>query len=114
VVMEAEQPRGVSNPQVVDLISPDDSTGEVVLRMLEERPWEGGEEQLREVEAKFNAYLEYVLGGHMVRQYPEYAERPVRFQLDCRENPRPEQQAFFTAMTNYAAAEKIRVVVSVV
>ena len=112
--MEAEQPRGGSKPQVGDLISPDDSTGEVVLRMLEERPWEGGEEQLREVEAKFNAYLEYVLGGHMVRQYPEYAERPVRFQLDCRENPRPEQQAFFTAMTNYAAAEKIRVVVSVV
>lgn len=113
MTVEEQEPRGVSNPRVVDLIGPDDATGEVVLRMLEERPWEGGEDQLREVEAKFNAYLEYVLGGHMVRQYPQYAERPVRFQLECRENPRPEQQAFFTAMTNYAAAEDIRLVVSV-
>ena len=111
--MEDAQTRGVVNPRVVDLIRPDEATGEVVLVMLEERPWAEGEDQLRELEAKFNAYIEYVLGGHMVRQYPEYAERPVRFQLDCRENPRPEQQAFFTAMTNYAAAEDIRLVVSV-
>jgi len=114
VGVDEQQPRGVVNPQVVDLISSDESTGEVVLLMLEDRPWEGGNAQLREVEAKFNAYLEYVLGGHMVRQYPQYAERPVRFQLDCRENPRSEDQAFFTAMTNYAAAEEIRLVVSVV
>ena len=111
--MEDAQTRGVVNPRVVDLIRPDEATGEVVLVMLEERPWAEGEDQIRELEAKFNAYIEYVLGGHMVRQYPEYAERPVRFQLDCRENPRPEQQAFFTAMTNYAAAEDIRLVVSV-
>ena len=111
--MEAAQTRGVVNPRVVDLIRPDEATGEVVLVMLEERPWAEGEDQLRELEAKFNAYIEYVLGGHMVRQYPEYAECPVRFQLDCRENPRADQQAFFTAMTNYAAAEDIRQVVSV-
>lgn len=111
--MEDAQTRGVANARVVDLIRPDEATGEVVLVMLEERPWEDGEAQLHELEAKFNAYIEYVLGGHFVRQYPEYAERPVRFQLDCRENPRPEQQSFFTAMTNYAAAEDIRLVVSV-
>ena len=60
---EEQQPRGVFNPHVVDLISFDDASGEVVLSMLEERPWSGGDAQLREVEAKFNAYLEYVLGG---------------------------------------------------
>ena len=114
MAVDAEQPRGVANSRVVDLITPDEATGEVVLLMLEERPWAGGDDQLRELEAKFNAYLEYVLGGHLARDYPEYAERPVRFQLDCREHPRPEQQSFFTAMTHYAAAEEIRLVVSVV
>jgi hypothetical protein len=109
-----QQPRGVFNPHVVDLISLDDGSGEVVLLMLEERRWDGGETQLREVEAKFNAYLEYVLGGHMLKQYPDYEGKPVRFQLHCVENPPAEHRNFFTAMSNFASAEGIRVVVSVV
>jgi hypothetical protein len=108
-----QEARGVHNPRVVDLISEDEATGEVVLVMLEERPWGTDPEQTRQLEAKFNAYLEYVLGGHMARQYPDYAEKPVRFQLDCAENPRPEDGAFFTAMSNYAAGESIRLVVQV-
>ena len=111
---EEQQPRGVFNPHVVDLISFDDASGEVVLLMVEERPWSGGEAQLREVEAKFNAYLEYVLGGHMVKQYPAYEGRPVRFQLDCVENPPASSRNFFTAMSNFASAEGVRLVVAVV
>lgn len=110
---DAREERGVHNPRVVDLITRDEGTGEVVLVMLEERPWSGND-QLRQVEAKFNAYLEYVLGGHLGRQYPDYAELPVRFQLDCAENPRPEDRAFFTAMTNFAAGEGIRLVLTVI
>jgi hypothetical protein len=110
---QEQQPRGVDNPRVVDLISDDPATGEVVLVMIEERRWSGSADQLRELEAKFNAYLEYVLGGHMAKQYPDYAELPVRFQLDCVENPRSEDRAFFTAMNNFAAAEQIRLVVRV-
>jgi hypothetical protein len=110
---DPQLPRGVHNPRVVDLITDDPATGEVVLVMLEERPWEASPDQLRELEAKFNAYLEYVLGGHMAKQYPAYAERPVRFQLDCAENPRSQDRAFFTAMSNFAASEKIRLVVRV-
>lgn len=111
---EKREERGVHNPRVVDLVTRDESTGEVVLVMLEERPWSGGADQLRELEAKFNAYLEYVLGGHLAGQYPDYAELPVRFQLDCAENPRPDDRPFFTAMTNFAAGEGIRLVVTVI
>ena len=59
-------------------------------------------------------YLEYVLGGHMAKQYPDYAEKPVRFQLDCLENPHSADGAFFTAMSNFAASESIRLIVKVV
>ena len=112
---EAEQrePRGVHNPRVIDLITPDDASGEIVLVMLEERAWESDPEQLRQLEAKFNSYIEYTLGGHLAQQYPEYSGRPVRFQLECAENPRPADGAFFTAMSNFAAAENIRFVVLV-
>ena len=109
---EAKEPRGVQNPRVVDLITQDDASGEVVLVMLEQRPWGSHPEQLRQLEAKFNSYLEYVLGGHLEAQYPQYAGRPVRFQLDCVANPRLEDRPFFTAMSNFAAAESIRLVVA--
>lgn len=109
-----QEPRGVQNPRVVDLVTDDVGTGEVVLVMLEARPWGSVPEQLRQLEAKFNAYLEYVIGGHMAQQYPDYADRPVRIQLDCAENPRPEDGAFFTAMSNFAAGEQIRLVVQVI
>ena len=104
----------MNNPRVIDLITPDESSGEVVLVMLEERPWQSDPEQLRQLEAKFNAYLSYVLGGYLVKQYPQYADRGVRFQLDCVENPRAEDNSFFTAVSNFAAAEGIRWVVRVV
>ena len=109
-----QEPRGVFNPRVVDLVTLDEASDEVVLVMLEQRPWGSDPQQLRQVEAKFNSYLSYVLGGHLVQQYPIYAERGVRFQLDCVENPRAEDQAFFTAMSNFAASEGIRLVVRVV
>ena len=110
---EPREVRGVHNPRVVDLVTEDDATGEVVLVMLEERPWETNPEQLRQLEAKFNAYLEYALGGHLARQYPQYLGRKLRLQLDCAENPRPSDSAFFTAMANFAAAEGIRMIVRV-
>jgi len=109
-----QEPRGVFNPRVVDLITLDEANDEVALVMIEERPWGSDPQQLRQLEAKFNAYLSYVLGGYLVQQYPVYAERGVRFQLDCVENPRAEDRAFFTAMTNFAAGEGIRLVVRVV
>ncbi|HVN37484.1 MAG TPA: DUF6572 domain-containing protein [Myxococcota bacterium] len=110
---EDREPRGVFNPRVIDLITLDEAADEVVLVMLEERPWGSDAAQLRQLEAKFNAYLSYVLGGHLVQQYPDYADRGVRFQLDCVENPRAADLAFFTAMSNFAAGEGIRLVVRV-
>jgi hypothetical protein len=78
--------RGVRNPQIVDLIRPDAASGEIVLLMLEDRPW-GGEDQLYQLEDKINRYLGYVLDGWLARQYPQYEGRPVRFELECREPP---------------------------
>ena len=112
-MQEKPEERGVHNPRVVDLVTRDEGTGEVVLVMVEERPWQG-EAQLRQVEAKFNAYFEYVVGGHLATQYPQYAELPVRIQLDCSENPRAEDHPFFTAMRNFAAVENIRMVLTVI
>jgi hypothetical protein len=113
-VADEPEARGVSNPRVVDLIARDDARGEVVLTMLEVRPWESDPDQLRQLEEKFNAYLAYVQGGHLAEQYPEYEGLLVCFHLDCSEAPRGEAQRMLRAMQNFAEAEGIRLVVRVI
>jgi hypothetical protein len=103
--------RGVQNPGVVDLISPDDDTGEVVLTILEEREWGSVPTQLNELQEKLNSYLSYVLDGFLVVEYPQYKARPVRVDLDCAGEPRAEDRGFLTAFRNYADTQSIRFVV---
>jgi hypothetical protein len=105
--------RGVANPRVVDLIRLDTERDEVVLLMLEERPWGTQPEQLRQLEAKFNSYLAYVLDGHMAKQYPQYAGKRVCVRLDCAAPPGAGEQAMLTAMGNFAASENLSFEVNV-
>ena len=113
-VEEEREARGVSNPRVVDLVSFDAERDEVVLLMLEERPWESEPGQLRQLEDKFNAYLGYVLDGWLAKHYPDYAGKDICFQLDCATAPSGEVARMLPAMQNFAAAENIRLVVRVI
>lgn len=103
----AREPRGVHNPRVVDLIELDRETGQVVLVMLEQRPWGSDPAQLRQLEAKLNSYLSFVLDGFLARHYPEYEGHGVRFELHCAAPPRDEESSFLTAARNFAAGEGI-------
>ncbi len=112
--MSEELPRrGVDNPNVVDLITSSAERGEVVLVMLEERPWSGGRQQISEVQAKFNAYLAYATSGALARDYPDYAGHRVIIELDCVEAPEGEAARFLEAVRNFAAEDDIRFVVNV-
>ncbi len=101
------EPRGIHNDRVVDLIRLDSESDEVVLLMLEERAWGTVPEQLRQLEAKFNSYLSYVLDGHLVKQYPQYESKRVRFLLDCATPPGQQEQAMLTSMRNFAISENL-------
>ncbi len=78
---------GVENPGVLDALGRDGETGEVVLVMLEPRPWNGGETQLIQLQEKLNSYLSFALDGEMVEQLPQLVGVPVRIQLACAEPP---------------------------
>jgi len=47
---------GIANPAVIDLFAVDQKSGDVLLVMNESRPWTGGDEQLHELQEKFNTY----------------------------------------------------------
>lgn len=103
--------RGVENPAVVDLIGFDADAEEVVLTLIEERPWGVSEEQLPQLQAKLNSYLDYVIDGFMVDDYPDYGDKPVRFELECAVRPGDREQGFLTAFRNFASTQGIRFVV---
>ena len=110
---EQREERGVHNPRVVDLIAKDAERDEVVLTMIESRPWESDPQQLRQLEDKFNAYLSYVQGGYLAREYPQYEGLLVCFVLDCAEAPRGDAERMLRAMMNFAEGEGVRLVVRV-
>lgn len=103
--------RGVENPAVVDLIGFDAEAEEVVLTLIEERRWGASEEQLPQLQAKLNSYLDYVIDGFMVDDYPDYGDKPVRFELDCVASPGDREQGLLNAFRNFAATQSIRFVV---
>ncbi len=111
---EAREQRGVHNPNVIDLVSLDAEANEVVLVMLEERPWGTVSNQLEQLDDKYNSYVSYVLHGHLAKQYPQYADKAVRIQLDCASPPGSQEQNRLNAMRNFAKLERLGFRVNVI
>src|SRR4051795_6221572 len=78
---------GVANPAVIDMFGYDKARDEVLLVMTEERPWDGSDDQLHDVQEKFNAYASFVLDGEMVAEHPELAGKKARIELRCAQMP---------------------------
>src|SRR3979411_2108177 len=81
---------GIANPEVIDLFGVDQKTSEVFLVMNEPRRWDGGHEQLHELQEKFNAYASFILDGEMTEAHPELAGRTARIELRCQHMPNDE------------------------
>jgi hypothetical protein len=105
--------RGVENPDIIDLITSDGATGEVVLVILENRMWGAAPQQLAEHDEKLNRYMIYILDGHLARQYPQYIGKPVRIQLDCVEAPDEKTQRFLDNVDHICGMNGVRFVVNV-
>jgi hypothetical protein len=86
--------RGVEHAHVIDLVADDTRTGEAVLILLEERPWDGTERRLFELQEKLNTYVSFALDGEMAEAYPALAAKPLRIQLDCAGMPGPDVVEF--------------------
>ena len=78
---------GVANPAVIDMFALDQHADEVLLVMMEDRPWDGSDERLHEVQEKFNAYVSFLLDGEMVAEHPELQGKRARIELRCADMP---------------------------
>lgn len=106
-------PRGVEFAHVIDLIADDTNTGEVTLIMLEQRPWDGSELRLFQLQEKINAYLSFALDGEMLEAYPQFANRKLRLQLDCVGMPGNDVVGFLSMVRDQIAFQGINLEVRV-
>lgn len=89
--------RGVQNPEIIDLIREDRDQQEVVLHILEKRPWGSDPKQLQQFDEKLNRYLTYILNGFIPKHYPQYDGLPVRICIDCVDKPTDQRVLRFLA-----------------
>jgi len=104
---------GVANPAVIDLFGVDGKTGEIVLAMNESRPWDGSDEQLHQVQEKFNAYVSFLLDGEMTAAHPELAGKPARIELRCDQMPDERALELLNLIHDQLALQEIKMEVIV-
>ena len=112
MVAEFGEP-GVENATLMDLIEVDPVSADVVLVMIERRPWGTDPRQVRQIEEKINRYLAYALDGHLAEHYPQYQGKRVAIRLDCAEAPTGEALRFVGAAEHATSAHGVGFVVKV-
>ncbi|MEQ1862941.1 MAG: DUF6572 domain-containing protein [Chthoniobacteraceae bacterium] len=99
--------RGVEHAEVIDLLTHDAASGQVELVMFEPRAWDGGEEQLFQLQEKMNAYLGFALDGEMAEAHPELAGKPLRVVLRCTDAPPADAVEFLAHVREQIALQGI-------
>ncbi len=99
--------RGIEHAGVIDLLTHDAASGQVELVMFEPRAWDGGEEQLFQLQEKMNAYLSFALDGEMAEAHPELMGKPLRVVLRCIDTPPDEAVEFLTQVREQIALQDI-------
>jgi hypothetical protein len=72
---------------IIDLLAHDTRADEVLLVMNESRPWDGSDEQLHELQERFNAYASFLLDGEFAESHPELVKKRARIELRCAQMP---------------------------
>ena len=104
---------GIANSGVIDLFGFDSARGEVLLVMNEPRAWDGGDEQLHQLQEKFNAYASFVLDGEMTSAHPELAGKKTKIELRCDQMPTEPALALLQAIHDQLELQEIKVEVVV-
>ena len=98
---------------MIDLIAQDPKTGEVVLVMNEPDEWDGSDEQLLELQERFNAYVSFLLDGEMAAEHPKLAGKLARIELRCAHMPDTRALELLALIHDQLAFQEIKLEVVV-
>ncbi|RFC42103.1 MAG: hypothetical protein DVB28_002037 [Verrucomicrobia bacterium] len=111
---EPAPPKGLEHAGVIDFLGFDPVVSEVLLVMVEQRPWRNVGEQLFQLQEKLNAYLSFALDGEMTEAYPQFLGKALKIRLECAEPPVPEALGFLQHVYEQSALQGITFEVEVV
>jgi hypothetical protein len=84
---ESEHSKKENRLGVVDMIAHDAKTNEAVLVMNEPQLWDGSDEQLFQLQERFNVYVSFLLDGEFAEWHPELARKRARIEVRCAHMP---------------------------
>jgi len=71
----------IEQTEVVDIISTDRTTGDVVLTISDHLDWSNSTAHQMLLQSKLNRYLAFVESGEILESYPDARDRPVVFKV---------------------------------
>jgi hypothetical protein len=110
---EARSPAGLERTGVIDFFAHDTRTDELLLVMVESRPWNNSQDQLFQLQEKFNAYVSFLLDGELAEAHPELAGKNARIELRCAEMPFGQTLDLLNAIHDQLELQDIQVEVLV-
>lgn len=90
----------IEQPKVIDFISINASTGEVVLSISDHLAWDGVGDHLLLLQEKINNYLAFVESGEILQSYPKAKGRPVLIDVVCEHPLNDDAIEFFGKATS--------------
>jgi len=93
----------VEQSEIIDLLSFDKKSGDVVLTISDHIDWQDSAEHQRILQAQLNTYLAFVEGGQLLVEKPEARGRRITFAVVFKFRPDRDGRAFLER-----AAEVIR------
>jgi hypothetical protein len=72
---------------VIDVIAHDPKSDETLLVMNEPDEWNGSDEQLHDLQERFNTYASFLLDGELAETHPELAKKKMRIEVRCAHMP---------------------------
>lgn len=99
---------GIEQAGVIDFFAHDTRSDEVVLGMIETRPWDNSERQLFQLQEKFNAYVSFLLDGELAEAHPELIGKNARIELRCAQMPFGQSLDLLNAIHDQLELQEIR------
>ncbi|WP_017327096.1 DUF6572 domain-containing protein [Synechococcus sp. PCC 7336] len=83
---------------MIDMAAYNPEKHEVILSIIEVRPWDGSVNQLLELQDKINSYMEFIVDGHLQKMYSNVRIDNVTIQIDCSHEPDAKTSEFLEAI----------------
>ena len=98
----------IEQTEVVDIISTERMTGNVVLTISDHLDWSDSTAHQLLLQSKLNRYLAFVESGEILQSYPKAKDRPIAFTVVFKFSPDDQGRAFLAKVRPIVESAGIR------